>query len=240
MLLKIVYSLYTLTSLSELARSIKSLLNAKYPAEQIVISLISKIDQSQAIALQAIGSSTKQGLTDLLHAADAKRDNSFVALRDYVASGLRRENAPYRAACQALWPLFEKNDTTLYRLPFRVETQSIESLLTDLKAGDAPVHLATINATEWVEELDSNNQAFVDVQLQRASAKTTDTTVTDDEAFKHLTVSLELVNSTMDSLAMMEVAGVEAVAAELNTYISDANTNARIIKSKPAVDPTAN
>ncbi len=240
MLLKIIYSLYSLDNLSTLTRKVRNLLGEKFPAEAVIISLLSKIDQAQTVAVQAIGSSTKQELTKKVRSSDRKRDNSYASLRDHVSAGMRRENEDYSAACAALWPLFEKNNTKLANLPDEKETSAIESLLADLRAGDGPIHLATINASEWLDELDRDNNVFVEAQAQRASVKTEDTTMNDSEAFKILTAALEKVNSAMDSLEMMEVAGVEAVAAVLNTYISEANTNARLIKSKPAADPSAN
>ncbi|WP_163718224.1 DUF6261 family protein [Mangrovibacterium lignilyticum] len=232
MLLKIIYSLYSLMNLSALARKVRNLLSTAFPTDPIVISLLAKIDVAQAVAVQAIGSSTKQNSTAMVRSADTSRDNSYVSLRNHVSAGLRRENADYRAACEALWPLFEKNDTTLYYFPDGEETQAIESLLTELKAGDGPAHLATVNATEWLDELDRDNQAFVAAQQQRAANRSTDTTVTDAEALKQLEAALNLMNSVMDSLSMMEAAGVQAVATELNEYIAEANANARNSKSQ--------
>lgn len=240
MLNKIIYSLYSLNNLSALARKMRNLLAEKFPSEAIVISLLAKIDQAQTVAVQAIGSSTKQTLTALVRSTDRSRDNSYASLRDHVWAGLRRENEAYRLACEALWPLFEKNNTQLGFLANDKETQAIESLLSDLRTGHGPAHLATINASAWIEELDRDNKAFVAAQQQRASVKTEDTTVTDAKAFKQLSTSLELVNSAMDGLTMMAVEGVAEVAAELNTYIGEANTNARKKKNHSSEENPAN
>ena len=233
MLLKIIYSYFSLMNLAALSNKLRNLLAEKFPDQAIIISLLRKMDQAQQTALQAIGSSTKQALTATVRSADTIRDNSFISLRTHVYAGLRREHKGYREACETLWPLFEKNNIKLYNLADGEETAAIGSLLKDLKAGDFPAHLATVNATEWLDELERDNIAFVAVQQQRAAKRGSDNTVVDEEAFKQLKAALELIGSAIDSLQLLELDGVKAVAAEINEYIREANANARNSKNRP-------
>lgn len=225
-------------NLSALAEKIRNLLAEKYPADPLVISLLAKLDLAQAVALKAIGSSSKQSLTQLIRSADTRRDNSFVSLRNHVSAGLRRENDAYRSACEALWPIFEKNDPRLYKLGDNEESAAIGSLLADLAADNAPAQLAAINATDWVSELERDNTAFMVAKQQRAAARSTDTTQTDEEAFKQLKAALDMVGNVVNSLVMLETPDADAVVAELNSYIREANASARSSRSQASNDST--
>ncbi len=225
---KIVFSYFTLAALTALVQKIVTLLNVKLPDNQMVITLLARFQPQVETALQAIGSTTKTPLTETVTAADTRRDNSFKSLRNHIKAGLNRENEAYRTACEALWPEFEKNGLQIDRLARDTETAAINSLLADLLKQKNQPHLVTTNTTDWVTELDNDNQAYVAASAQRSAVRSADDTIHDNEAFKNLRTSLELLENILNTMqAMGDPEGIDEVVAEVSQYISEANAAAK-------------
>ena len=228
MLNKIRYSYFTLAALTALVQKIVNLLSAQLPEHQMVQTILTRFQPQLQTALQAIGSTIKQPLTEIVTAADLRRDNTFRSLRDTIKAGLRRQNEAYRAACEALWIEFEKNGLQLYTIPRDTETAAINSLLADLQKPEHAAHLATTNTTDWLTELDNDNQAYVAASAQRSAERSADDTVRDAEAFKDLKTSLELLENILNTMvAMNDPRGIDTIVAEISQYITEANTAAK-------------
>ena len=228
MLEKIRYSYFTLAALTALVQKIITLLGLKLSESQLVTTLLARIVPQVETALQAIGSTIKQPLTEIVQAAELKRDNTFRSLRDTIKAGLMRQNEAYRNACEALWSEFEKNGLMLYRYANDNETAAINSLLADLRKPENAPHLVTTNTTDWVTELDTDNQAYVAASAQRSAARSADDTIHDAEAFKDLKTSLELLENILNTMqAMGEPADIDEVVAEVSQYITEANAAAK-------------
>ena len=237
MLIKILYSYFTLANLIALANKIRSLLSSKFSDQQMINTVLNRMEADLEQAVQAIGSSTKQALTHTIQAADEKRDNSFRSLRDHVKSGLLRENDEYRTACEVLWALFEKNNLQLHRLGYGEETAAIDSLLNDLLKPENQLYLQAINITGWVDELNRDNQAFVAVSKKRSVSRSADDTVADEVAFKQLRVTLNLLENVLNTMSVMnDPENVHEVVAELNQYIRESNASAKQSKSHTATE----
>ncbi|WP_303923340.1 DUF6261 family protein [Draconibacterium sediminis] len=228
MLEKIRYSYFTLAAVTALAQKIVNLLSAKLPENLMVTSLLTRFQPQLETALQSIGSTIKNPLTQNVTAADLRRDNSYRSLRDTIKAGLNRPNEAYRVACETLWLEFEKNNLKLYDLARDTETAAINSLLADLRKPENAPHLVTTNTTDWITELDNDNQAYVAVSAQRSAARSTDDTVQDAEAFKDLKTSLELLENILNTMqAMQDPRGIDEIVAEVSQYIAEANTAAK-------------
>ena len=229
MLIKIIYSYFSLGNLTALAKKVHLYLAAKFPDQPMIATVLANLQSSLDTSLQSVGSSTKQPLTKSVRDADKKRDNSYVSFRDHIQAGLRRENEPYRMACEALWVALEKNGTQLYKLPDGDQSTAISSLLHDLDNSQAIGHLETVHAVKWVQELDRDNQNFIAVSQQRSSERSVDATETDDIALGQLRISLELVSNVMLALlAMNDLPGIQEAVNEVNQYIREANASARL------------
>ena len=228
MLEKIRYSYFTLAALTALAQKILNLLSAKLPENLMVTSLLTRFQPQLETALQSIGSTIKNPLTKNVTAADLRRDNTYRSLRDTIKAGLNRPNEAYRVACETLWLEFEKNNLKLYDLARDTETAAINSLLADLRKPENAPHLVTTNTSDWVTELDNDNQAYVAVSAQRSATRSTDDTVQDSEAFKDLKTSLELLENILNTMqAMQDPRGIDEIVAEVSQYIAEANTAAK-------------
>jgi len=148
-----------------------------------------------------LGSSRKQNLTEAIMEADLLRDNCFLSLKDHVKAGLRRNNADYSSACQDLWSVFVKNGIKLYDMSNNEQTAATNSLLNDLNTADNQLHFKTIHAVEWLKELQTANDQFVELSKQRSAARSTDTTIPDEAAFKQLRQSVDLLENVLNTLS---------------------------------------
>lgn len=188
-----------------------------------------------ALALKALGSTSKQPLSRAVRQADTVRDDSFISFKKHVQAGLQRQNEAYRLACEAIWVCIEKNNDKLYTLSDDDETSAINSLLDDLTTPKNQGHLATINAADWIAELDRDNKAFQEVSSQRAADRTANATVGNQQAFSDLKNSFEPLLNIMNSLQLMnEPEGIASTVSLVNQYIAEANTSAKLSGSQPA------
>lgn len=235
MLVKILYSYFSLANLTSLAQKIHGLLVSKFPDHPMISIVLKSLSSSMEVSVQAIGSTRKQPLTKSVREADLKRDNSYLSLKEHIQAGLRRENGSYRQACEALWVDFEKNDLKLYSLPDGDQTAAIDSLLKDLSRPKRQAHLETVHVVEWVQELDRDNRAFVVAAQQRSAIRSVDETVTDAEAIEQLKVSLTLLSHVMSALyAVNELEGIRDLVGEINQYIRESNASAKLSKALAA------
>lgn len=228
MISKISYSYFTLAGLTALVQKMVILLNSKLAENQMVTTILARLQPEIDAALQAIGSSEKQPLTQKVTQADVRRDNSFASLRNHIKAGLRRENENYRTACEALWAVFEKNGLKIDAMARNKETAALNSLLNDLAKPEYEAYIKTVKITSWIDEVDADNKAFVAQSTQRSAARSTDNTLRDADAFKALKVSLEILDNMLNTLqAMNTPEGIDQIVAELSQYINEANTAAK-------------
>jgi hypothetical protein len=242
MLIKILYSYFTLANLTALAEKIRLYLVSKFPGHPMIEAVMAALQSSMDVSLKSVGSSTKQPMTKALRDADKKRDNSYLSLRDHIDAGLRRENEVYRTACEGLWPVFEKNDLQLYNFGDGDETTAINSLLKDLDNNQDIARLEATNSVEWLQELDLDNKNFVAISQQRSSERSVDITETDKAAMKQIQASLELVCSALAALQGTNgPEGIQDAANEINQYIKEANASAKLSQphKKPKETETA-
>lgn len=234
MLIKILYSYFTLGNLTSLAQKIHQFLVSKFPDQPMIASVLTDMAPKLETSLQSVGSTSKQPLTKIVREADRTRDDSYISLRDHIQAGLKRQNETYRLACEALWDVFEKNNLKLYNLANGDESTAIDSLVKDLHLVKNQGHLETVHVVEWLEEVVRDNQAFKDAERERSAVRSADETVADAVAFEQLKVSLDLLSNVLAALyAMNDLDGIREAVSEVNQYISEANASARQSKSRP-------
>jgi len=235
MLTPILYSYYSLGRLHSLCQKILTHLTATYPEHAMISFMLPQLEIKMAVALKSLGSTTKQPLSKAVLQADNVRDDSFISFKNHVRAGFRRQNEAYRLACEALWVSIEKNNDKLYCLPNDDETSAINSLVSDLSTAENQVHLASINATEWLAELERDNKAFLEVTAQRTADRTSNSTIDNQQAFAELKNTLEPLLNILNSLQTMnEPEGINFSVDLIDHYIIETNVSAKLSGSQPA------
>lgn len=114
---------------------------------------------------EALGHVRKSSYTELLCNADGVRDTTIDGLDGSVKSALKHFNPTVKEAAKRLNILLESHGD-IARKSYDKETADITKLVTELKDGYAN-DVAAVGLTEWVEELERNNNDFEAVQNNR-------------------------------------------------------------------------
>lgn len=118
----------------------------------------------EGIALVAI---TKSATTDEIVIADADRDIAFRGLADQVANSQNHFNPQVREAALRVRVIFDGYGN-LARKPYDEETGLITSLIADLRA-TVSTEIVTLTLTDWIAELERQNNLFVSLESTRNS-----------------------------------------------------------------------
>ncbi|MFZ4548865.1 MAG: DUF6261 family protein, partial [Bacteroidales bacterium] len=104
-------------------------------------------------------------LTDDIAEADDLRDNTFIGLCDAIKSAGRHFRPEVQQAASRLQVIIG-NHSNLIRKSYDEETAAINSLINDFNTVGA-ADVAIIGLTDWVNELQANNNAFDDLKKGR-------------------------------------------------------------------------
>ena len=219
---RIPYTLLTLTGLITLAKRTISTLKSQHPEETFFGKNIQKLEAAQNLASRAANSTTRLAGTKDVTAADRDRDNSVDSLKAHIKAGLKRNNSAYREACERLFAIFEKNGLAISDLPYDQQTGALISLMEDLGTPQAQADLATINATEWLEELKTDQESFELAVLDRSQEKSTHDVPTDAEAQAAIIPALKGMYRTLDVAEENElVENISATISQINVIIGE-------------------
>lgn len=208
------YTLIPLSGLTTLSERSLQTVQTNHPDEAFFIKNINRLQQAIERATIAVGSSRMAEGTKSVTNADIDRDNSFDSLRDHVKAGLKRNNAQYKMACERLFTIFKKNNLNLSRLPYDQETGALMSLFTDLSDTQSVTDLATIHATEWLQELKSDQSGFEEAVKTRASEKVDAQDVPTDAAAKEM-----LIPALKSFFKVIDVAEENEIVADISQTI---------------------
>jgi len=107
----------------------------------------------------------KSMLTDDIAEADDLRDSTYIGLGDAIKSAGRHFRPEVQQAASRLQVIIG-NHSNLIRKSYDEETAAINSLINDFNTVGA-ADVAIIGLTDWVNELQANNNAFDDLKKGR-------------------------------------------------------------------------
>ncbi|MDP4271695.1 MAG: DUF6261 family protein [Bacteroidota bacterium] len=114
---------------------------------------------------EALNLVRKSSYTQSLSDADGVRDTTVDGLEDAIKSGLKHFNPAVREAANRLKILLDSHGD-IVRKSYDKETADITKLISELR-GNYAADVATLGITDWVNELERNNNNFVEVQNSR-------------------------------------------------------------------------
>jgi hypothetical protein len=219
---KIGYTYIGLPGLVTMAERTLTILSSRHPDEPFFQKATAKVQEAQVKATAAINSATRLEGTKSVTEADNDRDNSYNSLRLHLKAGLKRRNEAYQQACERLYAIFTRNNLGLARLPYGEQSAALTSLFTDLAAPQAVTDLDTTNSTEWLAELQADQQSFEGAVVSRTEEKATGDTLTDAEASALLIPALKSLFRVLDVAEENEmVDGVAETISQVNVVIAE-------------------
>jgi hypothetical protein len=125
-------------------------------------SVYKPLFESEGEALNLV---RKSSYTQSLSDADYVRDTTINGIEDAVKSALKHFNPTVREAANRLKILLDSHGD-IARKSYDKETADITKLLSEFR-GNYAADVATLTMTDWVNELEGNNNNFIAVQNDR-------------------------------------------------------------------------
>ena len=192
MIRKIPYSTLNLKSLSSLSHQLVTIVEKNHADELMLSGMLKSIKDAMAKATLAVNAGPEEDISEQIVALDAKRDDTFVSLRNHIDAGLLRHRSPeYQQACKRLSEVFANNGRLLYKLSHDEQSDAMQALFQDLSTPQAMQDLSAIYALDWLGELKKDQEDFEALYHQRSEGGHAEDMPRDDEAFKDLKIALE-------------------------------------------------
>ena len=229
MVSKISFSTFELSELNTLARQLSAILSEVYSDQPTLTPALQAVKEALALGDSALATPRGEALTEAVQQADSRRDDSYMGLRDHIAAGMRRHSLPaYQEACTRLKKAFDLHGNALHRESYAKESALLASLFKELSGPGATADLATIQATEWLQELQTDETAFLALYAQRDDERAVTERTTDQEAKQRLRQALEMLVTIINGLhlgGLLPNSG--AVIDRLNQRIERSTAQAR-------------
>ena len=230
MIRSIPYSSFDLAQLITLSDQSYKIVQDRHSREVLLVGVLKNLSDAIEKARPAVGSTTKEALTEQVRLNDARRDDNYAGMIMHIEAGLKRHSMPsYQGACERLKALFDKNGgRALYRYSYSKQTASMESLFKDLESKQAQTDIETINATKWLKELKADHEAFKKVYAQRDEEEASKNIPTNEEAAKLLKPELSSLLTVVDAFHISrQIEGIQGTIDVLNETIDRAVSAAR-------------
>jgi hypothetical protein len=164
----------------------------------------------------------KSATTEQIFDSDTLRDETFSGLAGTVKSMVNHYKAEVKAAAARLQVVFGNYNNVAVK-PYDEETAAITKLVADLQ-GNYSADVAIMGLTEWVAQLQTQNEAFDTLKKARYTEEAAKTQLKMKETRTATDVAYHAMVKHID--ALIEINGETAYSSfvnELNTYIDSYN-----------------
>ena len=171
----------------------------------------------QLLDASLVKSSTKLQTEKVLE-WDKLRDDAFIAFRDYIQVCNRRVKDDWKAPSQLILNTIKNYGWQLYKENYSVESSKIKNLVSELETNaDLVAALATLNGSEWKDEL-KNAQAGFDAAVEERTAANSKITLSQTKA-----ACKEIETACQSIFKYLEVMNEIAPQEEVTTLIEQIN-----------------
>ncbi|MDR2147931.1 MAG: DUF6261 family protein [Tannerella sp.] len=151
---------------------------------------------------EALRKITKSVLTTDIKAADKVRDRTFRGIVDANKSALQHFNPTTEMAAKRLQVVLDTYGNVA-RKPINEETAAIHNLLQELKGAYA-TDAATVGITDWVAELEANNNAVADLVRDRYDEQAARTELVLKEVREQVDAAYRNITERIDAYVLIE------------------------------------
>ncbi len=202
---KIPFSLLSLEAVLELATQIGETISSRHSEDALLGGALAGLGEPRQQATLAIGSSRKQELTEQVNEADRRRDRGFIGFRKHVEAEQYNDwNTDARQAANNLLDIIQKHGTRLHEEGLTVQSALMTSLFEDLDTEAAKADLATLNLTDWIEQLKTMQNGFATLFQQRNEIETAKNIPTKANAKVALVQASSVLLNGLDFLAVTQ------------------------------------
>tara|TARA_R110001583_G_scaffold61148_1_gene181046 strand:+ start:7221 stop:7955 length:735 start_codon:yes stop_codon:yes gene_type:complete len=170
-------------------------------------------------------------LTQKLNQADQNRDHRFIGFKSYIAACQYRKDAAWHEEAKKIDRVIHRYGGDLYRMANAEESAALDNLIGDLKTEPYSTAITTIEATNWLAEMESAQQDYKALGQQRVEQTDTNTNTIGDtrkpliNANKSLLSMIELQNQATANPALKDL------IEQINNHIAKSMASARLSNS---------
>jgi hypothetical protein len=180
---------------------------------------------------------SKNGNTDALEIADARRDDAVIGIRTVAVGFERSHQENIRTAAKTILALMDKFGTGIAAFGHIAETNAITSIVKEFETVQQATDAAnTLNISEWVQELKLANLSFNEIFIVRNK----DLADQPDQNLKELRTPAmasynNLINKTEAYFSITDKAEYKDLLNQINTIVL--KYNASVPKQVPKTPP---
>ncbi|WP_282015562.1 DUF6261 family protein [Marinifilum flexuosum] len=166
-------------------------LNLKHPYDRVVAAL-TNLDEAM------IKNSTAALTTEVVN-KDIRRDDGFVALRNYLRACEKRLKPEWQKAARLVLNEIRVYGVNLHKESYSAESARLNNLLSDFEnKPELKAAITLLLLTEWVAELKQAQAEFETAEKARIDAKASTSEIKTDEACLELRKTLEFLFQFME------------------------------------------
>ncbi|GET23243.1 DUF6261 family protein [Prolixibacter denitrificans] len=189
-----------------------------------------KLKANSVLMVQGIGAERGKELKEELDAADARRDALFSALMHFLRGYQRWNKNSTGEAADVLYSIVKSHGSNIPRLSIEKESAMLDSILNAFQKEEAAQAITTLNLTELVTDLQSEQAHLQEVYQQSAELESEKPEVVAPSSIKRETQVI--LNGIIDYLNVMSKANAAVYGTLAATVAELVNTLNEKIKAR--------
>ncbi len=163
--------------------------------------------------------------------ADSERDRRFLGFKNYVEACSYRKDDSWQEAAEMIGSVIERYGGDVYRLSLPEESAALTNMMADLQQEPYRSACNTIDAGDWLSELNTD-QAYFESLVQQRNSQDTSNDKTLIATRKPLIKALRNLLKMIELQQQVEASdALNALVNHLNNLITSSMTSARLSRS---------
>ncbi|MFA8434263.1 MAG: DUF6261 family protein [Marinifilaceae bacterium] len=177
---------------------------------------------------------TTKYLTSSVEKADERRDNAFMAYRNYLEACSRRQVEGWPEAAGLLLEVLNQHGYSLHRESYDTQTSRMNNLIGDIKSKpNLMAATETIALGPWLEEMDQANQNFETVYSQRNETTSQPIEVNSEEACRAIRENIKLLFKYIEVMVSLNIhPEYTDMVHQINGYVTQVMARLRSRKTR--------
>tara|TARA_R110001583_G_scaffold47395_7_gene148476 strand:+ start:5861 stop:6595 length:735 start_codon:yes stop_codon:yes gene_type:complete len=235
MILKVIYSLLRTNELLGLCNEIKIYLKSLSLEGLNLDASIEKFTQKHDEALEASNRSRSSQYTNQLREKDTRRDESFIAFRNYIEACTHRKDEATVNLAEKICRIIRSHGWILYNNGAKVQSAKMASLTKELELEENKLLITALAADAWYTDMVLDNNAYNQLKEDRSVAESNQRDFDTVALYKDLRV---VSDELFETIEVMNRISPDAKYVEIANFINDCTKKyavaARTRKTKSA------
>ncbi len=200
-----------------------------------ITSPVEKLNNKVEEALAAANRTTASGFTERICQLDNRRDESFVAFRNFMEASTHRRDEAIVNAAEQICRIIRTHNWSLYSRGYKIQSAKMASLLKELNQSENQALILQLEAASWYSEMLEDNNAFNQQSEENSIAKNEEINYDTQEIYKSARLACEELFEAIEVLNRIAPnEKYDAIAKFINECNQKYLTVARSRKTKNA------